>query len=438
MVLQVAAKNVKKIEKYEEVILIDYLQEVTPEDSVADITEEFLNDVFTHVQSYSYNDENGVDFVKSAYNVDGDGINIAFLEAGGGVDESNVELTSGVIYNEPTYTNHATDVAIVGAGRINGVASGSDIFVRETTIVYDDIDWLIDNGANVINCSWGINADSGEYTALAMYIDYVIRNTRVSIVKSAGNRGSGTYTDALITVPGAASNLIVVGSWSEFSNDISNFSSYKMDDSDYIKPNIIAPGGEEHVHSCGFLDTCYDYYSLDIVNSDSEYYEKLGTSFAAPQVSGAIALMMEYEPSLMTSPHRIMAMLTAGADVDSLSSQTMQSSSGLSKQSGSGLMDLAETFEIMAYTRWDTYTYTGSSPDIITIDDIYLQSGRKIRISHVYLRNQIEYDTTNDNFNDALSTDTYTIKIRFRSDNGSADAYLGAIAINGNVFISAC
>ena len=59
---------------------------------------------------------------------------------------------------------------------------------------------MIDNDVNIINMSmWdGENDNLGEYSIGASYLDYIIRNTWVTIVGSAGNRGAG---DDLITSP---------------------------------------------------------------------------------------------------------------------------------------------------------------------------------------------------------------------------------------------
>src|SRR5690554_4317844 len=131
------------------------------------------------------------------------------------------------------------------------------------------VEWLLDNGANIINLSISTGSSHGKYTSNAAYLDNIIRNNSVLIVGSAGNRGDPDEGgDHKITNPKTAFNVITVGS-TEFLGHYSPFSSYKTNFS-ISKPNLSAPA--ENFNVPGFMN----------------HY--MGTSASAAAVSGISAL----------------------------------------------------------------------------------------------------------------------------------------------------
>ncbi|GBD03915.1 Serine protease AprX [bacterium HR19] len=107
--------------------------------------------------------------------------------------------------------------------------------------------------------------------------------------------------EGTISVPGTSQDIIAVGSYdiSSEKGNLSRFSSWGFEESEFIKPNIVAPG--EII------------YSL-CPNDDSALCGGRGTSQSTPHVSGAVALALERNPSL--TPSEIIQALCSGAKKD--------------------------------------------------------------------------------------------------------------------------
>ena len=135
------------------------------------------------------------------------------------------------------------------------------------------INWALENGADVINVSLG----SSENSKPVERILQKAKNREVAIVTSAGNSGDKNVTfPANSAVKGGkfSDTLISVGSVND-KDEKSSFSAYEKD-----KVEMAAPGES--------IFTAYP---------DGRVTYSNGTSFAAPMVSGALALALG-EPNL--------------------------------------------------------------------------------------------------------------------------------------------
>lgn len=164
---------------------------------------------------------------------------------------------AGVTLCNATFT---ANVLIMPVKVLNSEGSGSD------DIVYSGIVWAADNGAKVLNLSFGGEKDS---ITLRNAINYAYSKGCI-IIAAAGN--SDTYT----FYPAAYSNVISVGASSILDKKVSFSNTGKID--------VCAPG--ENI------------YSTDNKLSCHKYSQSSGTSFAAPFVSGLAALLLLHNDNL--------------------------------------------------------------------------------------------------------------------------------------------
>lgn len=195
---------------------------------------------------------------------------------------------------------HGTHVAgIIGAKRnnnigINGVADNVEIMSiravpngdERDKDVANSIRYAVDNGAKVINMSFGKGYYYNKKT-----VDEAIRyamDKDVLLVHAAGNDGKNIditpnyptkyYTDSVNAITGEAKAWITVGatSWKLDSDLLADFSNYG-----YKSVDVFAPG-----------------VAINSTMPENQYKEQQGTSMAAPVVSGLAAILRSYYPEL--------------------------------------------------------------------------------------------------------------------------------------------
>lgn len=238
---------------------------------------------------------------------------VAIIEASG-IDFDNPYLGDGVNGNlglcKSLEDYHATKVAGVVASAHNtykGIAYGSGLIGGETC-TYDlqnDVDpatrWAADMGARVLNNSWGTDRSQTDYAKLH---DEIARVRNVTVVDTSGN--CGRVPLCAVESPGIAYNVITVGGYDDHNTEtwakhtIWNKSSYIDPVTGPKKPELVAPA----VHIITTAHVSGNISPGDGVN---------GTSFAAPHVSAAAALLMERNSQLKTQPEAIKAILMASA-----------------------------------------------------------------------------------------------------------------------------
>jgi PKD repeat protein len=173
-----------------------------------------------------------------------------------------------------------------------GEAFGSD---AAEAVIY-----ATDNGAQIINASWGISpggATQEELSILEQAIQYA-DSRGVIVVAASGNSGTqGLY------FPASMPETIAVGS-SNWLDSRSDFSSYANPANQEIL-DVVAPG--EAIWNAGVL-SAYDAWSLNgwllfpefdyepNRPGDDVYLAVDGTSFATPLVSGYLGLILSRNP----------------------------------------------------------------------------------------------------------------------------------------------
>ncbi len=197
---------------------------------------------------------NGINMLNLAEAPYDDGIDLGHGTFVAGIIAANINNTAGVAGVTLCNLTYTANVLVMPVKVLNSEGEGND------DIVYSGIVWAADNGAHVLNLSFGGKEDS---ITLRNAINYAYSKGCV-IVAAAGN--SDTYT----FYPAAYSNVISVGA--------SGILDKKVNFSNTGKIDVCAPG--ENIYSTDNKLSCYKY-SLSS-----------GTSFAAPFVSGLAALLL--------------------------------------------------------------------------------------------------------------------------------------------------
>ncbi|OFZ03875.1 MAG: hypothetical protein A2070_11030 [Bdellovibrionales bacterium GWC1_52_8] len=218
-------------------------------------------------------------------------MNMHELEGKPGLDDDRNGYVDDVygwdyFHNRPNAiddNNHGTHVAGIIGAMMNGIGTiGISPLVKimplkflgpdgsgDTLGAIRAIDYATDHGAKIISNSWG----GGGYS---LYMDQAIQRAiqkGVIVVAAAGN--STMNNDTFASFPANYAGVISVAS-SDEKDGLSSFSNYGA-----RSVAIAAPGS--HIFST-VLENRWDYLS--------------GTSMAAPQVSGALALAMSVNADL--------------------------------------------------------------------------------------------------------------------------------------------
>ena len=217
--------------------------------------------------------------------------------------------------NTDVANGHGTFVAGVIAasgassgGKYSGVAPGANILGLSAgdfnlSHVLSGFDYILEKGANynvkVVNCSF--SADTiFDYNDPVNVATQMVTNRGISVVFSAGNTGSGNGT---LNPYSAAPWVVSVGATDE-NRRLAEFSSRGVFGSKLFSPSLVAPG----VNVVSLRSTASQMSVLGVgAGADAQrltpaelpfYTTASGTSFTAPQVAGAIALMLETNPNL--------------------------------------------------------------------------------------------------------------------------------------------
>lgn len=152
----------------------------------------------------------------------------------------------------------------------------------------------LEDGVDVVNCSWGVAPIGTEKSREARAVDEAWDNGLV-VIKSAGNDGSAKAT---VTTPAEADGVIVVGATGPDGAAVESKSS-RGPALGKTRPHLVAPGGD----GLGIL-TC-------ALVSGGFGYAGGGSSYSATHATGVVALMLEQNPDLIPDQVRTALMDSA-------------------------------------------------------------------------------------------------------------------------------
>ncbi|MFN2498393.1 MAG: S8 family serine peptidase [Pyrinomonadaceae bacterium] len=225
-------------------------------------------------------------------------------------------INSESLSNTDQAYGHGTFVAGViagngnlSAGKYAGVAPGARVVglsAGDLSLLYvlEGFDYLLannsDTGVRVVNCSFSANTvfDVNDPVNIATRM---LTDAGVNVVFSAGNTGPGAHT----LNPYAVAPWVVSVGATDTKGKLAGFSSRGDFGNSIFHPTLVAPG--VNVVSLRGSGVASVTGATGLAGADSQrlsaselpYYTTAnGTSFSAPQVAGAIALMLEANPSL--------------------------------------------------------------------------------------------------------------------------------------------
>ncbi|MFN6970586.1 MAG: S8 family peptidase, partial [Rheinheimera sp.] len=254
--------------------------------------------------------------------ITGDGVRIAVLDTG--IDDTHpalggcIGVKCKIILGRNTIEGnhdvrdihgHGTHVAAIAAGKAdtgNGVAPDaqlivvkvlndqgygfdSDIIAGIEYAIDPDGDPATDDGADVINMSLGGPGDA--QSPISQAAEAAVQ-AGVTVVVAGGNN----YRYLTISAPGVAPSVITVANTDEYDQVHYSSSRGPLENTNYLKPEIAAPGT-----------------NIEAAKSGGGLIKLTGTSMAAPHVAGAVALLLQAQPQL--SPFEVKRRLMHSADV---------------------------------------------------------------------------------------------------------------------------
>ena len=303
---------------------------------------------------------------------EGAGVQVAAVEVGGGYATANPYL-AGVVQGATPYclSQHTTEVAGVihsSDTTQRGIAPGSTLWVGGSC---NGVGFDMHNaeatahtwGATVLNNSWGQQDLGPIQPTRDMQIDdrseeEHVRDWRTTIVVAAGNRNGCGSTDAIVTSPAKAYNVIAAGgsdthstlTWGDDSMySCSSYVDPNSNHSDRQKPEVVAPGANITTTS-----TTSPWFSTDS-----------GTSLAAPMVSSEAALLQQRDSRLKTEPEAVKAIVMASA------LSNVDGDVRLSDKDGAGSIRVNRADDIVRAGQWNPMTHTCTDPGdrvVLTMD----------------------------------------------------------------------
>ena len=277
--------------------------------------------------------------------------------------------------------------ADLGSSGVVGVAYSAELLVAKVVAADGTIPlnaeakairWAANEGARVINLSFGAVRDPADpsvdtYSPIeARAVAYAVRKGAL-VVAAAGNSDAAPATPwNYASWPAALPHVLGVGALSK-SGNVPDFS-----DRDPTFVDIAAPGIDifSTYPAALAVPGCQQPGYTDCAVGDLAHPE--GTSFAAPQVSAAAAVLFGLQPTLTSS--QVETILERSADDVNSTNGCAQCSVGRDRYSGWGRLDLANAVAavssgaIPAPDRFEPNDTPGQAPTLNAHDQVVAAS----------------------------------------------------------------
>lgn len=220
-------------------------------------------------------------------------------ESWGNPDSHGTAVAGIIASNDTDFSGMAPDAMIYNYKVLatNRLLNASEF---EGTLA---IQRALEDGVHIANCSWGAGSVSNGQSREAIACNNAWE-LGLTIVKSAGNSGP----TGLLTTPGDATGIIVVGATDKRGRVVQSYSSrgilpFLGDPTDPInkRPHFVVPGGGFSPPPGSELFSCLVAGGFGTEFNGAPF---IGTSFAAPHVAGVLALLLEQNSELTPDQQR--------------------------------------------------------------------------------------------------------------------------------------
>lgn len=361
--------------------------------------------------------------VSSSYGYTGNGVIIGVFDGYLPSEESFSHLdihydSNGVVNSTHTHSTIVLEIlssiAPDATYYVTSLASSS----TSNALCMERIEWLLDQGVNVINSSIIEGSDGFDtYGEMSKWLDHIAYQHDVHFVQASGNSGGTDNEGSGVQSGGMAYNVITVGNIDAngtlvlSDDEICSSSSYSNTTELANKPDICAPG-------TGIRTSIHDV---------TDFYSKAtGTSFAAPQVTAAIALLCEQRPALLAAQNTVKAILTASVNFDSPHSYTPDETEYMVY--GAGMLDCVGTCWVVGNYRYVTSSIAASTEKTHTF--VVGSSDTRIRISLAFNIRSVGSGT-----NDATITSGTLADLDITIKDPTGNEIVSSTTINNNVEI---
>lgn len=286
----------------------------------------------------------------------GSGVVVGILETGV-IDKSHDDLANTSIKIRSNVNNvlrskeHATDMALIIAGEA-GIAPGASLLSASLSGTMNaEIDWMLDNGVDIINMSFVEAGNYGTYSSVSAYADYIAYTYDVIMVACAGNSDT---TNDFVGNPGLGYNVITVAA--TCSNCGPYESAYK-EITGPLKPTVGVIGAGATIESDG----------SNLV---------AGTSVSTAVCSGIVALLLEEKPALLLQKSKLTSLICVNSKIDD--DIELTEDNGFDDEIGSGIINYQNMLDNFS-TAYYIENRDGDASSVFRTFEVYLTYGQTIR-----------------------------------------------------------
>lgn len=338
----------------------------------------------------------------ASYGYTGEGVKIGIIEENiastSEFSNLNIVATSG---SESSNTHEENVLEI-----ISSIAPDAEYYLAglgtspSYTTIMGKIEWLITTcKVNIIHSSYSFCFSENEtgYGTTAKWIDHIAYQHDIHFVISSGNYGKDNFPVSAASYNAiAVGNLYVNGTPRLLDDTLWEGSAYNDGGNFAYKPDICAPG---------------EGIVTRFATSNQPYFG--GTSAAAPQVTGVIALLCEQHPDLKGLQNTVKAILTASVNFSSPHRYVPGSEEY--KMYGAGLLDCVGACYVTGNYRYVTSSFpsgTISKTHTFTVTN----SDTRIRVSLAF---NIRSVASGDSHDTVTSGNITNLNIQVRDPNGN-------------------